>query len=54
MFVDVTGSDYTSFAEIKADIDDAGNTAVTGAKFMVVYDYDTNVASYVYVTDILP
>ena len=54
VFVDVTGSDYTSFAEIKADIDDAGNTAVTGAKFMVVYDYDTNVASYVYVTDILP
>ena len=54
VFVDVTGNDYTSFAEIKADIDDAGNVAVTGAKFMVVYDYDTNVASYVYVTDILP
>ena len=54
VFVDVTGNDYSSFAEVKADIDDAGNLAVTGAKFMVVYDYDTNVASYVYLTDILP
>jgi hypothetical protein len=51
-FVDTTGEGYTSFAEINADKNDAGSS-VSGAKFVVVYDYDTGVASYVYVTDIL-
>ena len=52
-FVDTTAYGYGSMDEIKADLADS-YSAIYGdtVKFVAVYDYDTNVASYVYVTSI--
>ena len=52
-FVDCSGNDFESFAAVKNAVEDAGSSVYGDTvTFMVVYDYDTGVASYVFVTSI--
>ncbi len=46
-FVDCTGHDYDSVQDVKDAIAD---TTIKGAKFMVIYNSKTNVASYVFLS----